>query len=128
MENTKVMQAMEKGNIWGGGHHLHILYSAPTKPAAFIRKKHLNSDSTAHKSLYHLQKGLNETSIQTTPPKTYKWRAEIQWEELYKARNSSEKMDAHLTPKKKKMRERKLKLIVRGLSLTFNEQPILGLA
>ena len=52
----------------------------------------------------------------------------MQWEELYKARNSSEKMDAHLTPKKKKNRERKLKLIVRGLSLTFNEQPILGLA
>ena len=30
----------------------------------------------------------------------------MQWEELYKARNSSEKMDAHLTPKKKREREK----------------------
>ena len=119
MENTKVMQAMEKGNIWGGGHHLHILYSAPTKPAAFIRKKHLNSDSTAHKSLYHLQKGLNETSIQTTPPETYKWRAEIQWEELYKARNSSEKMDAHLTPKKKKKEREKTETHCKRIIVDF---------
>ena len=104
-EDTKVMQATEKGNIWGGGHYLHIQYSTPTELATFTRKRHLNSDLTAHKSLYHLQKGLDGTSIQTIPPERYKWRVEMQWEELYKARKSSKKVDAHLTHKKKWARE-----------------------
>ena len=32
-----------------------------------MKKRHLNSDSTAHNSLYHLQKGPNGTSIQIIP-------------------------------------------------------------
>ena len=32
-----------------------------------MRKRHLNNDFTAHNSLYHLQKGLNGTSIQIVP-------------------------------------------------------------
>lgn len=50
----------------------------------------------------------------------------MQWEGLYKAMNSSKKGDAHLTQEKES--ERKLKLIVKRLALTFNEQRILGLA
>ena len=32
-----------------------------------MRKRHLNSNFTAHSSLYYLQKGLDGTSIQITP-------------------------------------------------------------
>ena len=47
-----------------GTHHLHIQCSTPTKLAAFMRRIHLNSDSTAHNTLYHLQKSLDGTNIQ----------------------------------------------------------------
>jgi len=67
MENTRVVHATEKGNLWEGGHHLHIQCSAPTVLTAFMRKRHLNSDSTTHNSLYHLQKGPDETNIQIIP-------------------------------------------------------------
>ena len=50
-----------------GNHHLHIKCFAPTKLAAFMRKRHLNNDSIAHNTLYHLQKGPNGTNIQTIP-------------------------------------------------------------
>ena len=67
MEGTRVVQATEKGNIWEGGHYFHIQCSAPTELAAFMRKRHLNSDSIAHSSLYLLQKGLDGTSIPMIP-------------------------------------------------------------
>ena len=63
MDGTRVMQATKKGNIWKGSHYFHIQCSEPTKLAAFMRKRHLNSDSTTHSSLYLLQKGLDGTSI-----------------------------------------------------------------
>ena len=58
-----MVQTMENGNIWEGGHHLRIQCSTPTELAVFMRNRHLNSDSTAHNSLYHLQKGPDGTSI-----------------------------------------------------------------
>ena len=67
MENTRVVHATEKGNLWEGGHHLHIQCPIPTELAAFIRKRNLNSDSTTHNSLYHLQKGSDRTNIQIIP-------------------------------------------------------------
>ena len=117
------MQAIEKGNIWEGDHHLYIQYSVPIKLAVFMRKRHLNSNSTAHKSLNYLQNGPDGTSIQTILLETYKWRVEMQWKGLYKARNSPGKGEAHSAKKKKK-----LKLIVEGSVLTFNEQLLLKLA
>ena len=51
MEEVRGVQATEKGNIWEGGHHLHIQYFAPTELAAFMRKRNLNSDLTAQNSL-----------------------------------------------------------------------------
>ena len=101
-EDIRIMQAKEKGNIWEGDHHLYIQYSVPIKLAAFMRKRHLNSNSTAHKSLNYLQNGPDGTSIQTILPETYRWRAEMQWEGLYKARNSLGKGKAHSAKKKKK--------------------------
>ena len=67
MEEVKVVQATKRKNIWEDGHYLHIQYSAPTELAAFMRKRHLNNDSIAHNSLYHLQKGSDGTSIQIIP-------------------------------------------------------------
>ena len=67
MEEVKVVQATKRKNIWEDGHYLHIQYSAPIKLAAFMRKRHLNNDSIAHNSLYHLQKGSDGTSIQIIP-------------------------------------------------------------
>ena len=67
MEEVRVVQVTKKENIWEGGHHLHIQYFAPTKLAAFMRKRHLNSDLTTQNSLYHLQKGLDGTNIQIIP-------------------------------------------------------------
>ena len=49
-----------------GNNHLHIQCSASTELAAFMRKIHLNNDTTAHNTLYHLQKGPNGTNIQIT--------------------------------------------------------------
>ena len=63
MEEVKVVQATKKKNIWEDSHYLHIQYSTPTELAAFMRKRHLNNDSIAHNSLYHLQKGSDGTSI-----------------------------------------------------------------
>ena len=54
-----------------------------------MRKRHLNNDSTTHIPLNHLQEGLDGTSIQTIPPKTYRWRAKMQWGGLYRERNST---------------------------------------
>ena len=67
MEEIRVVQAIEKGNIWEGGHHFRIQYFALIELAAFMRKRHLNSDSTAQNSLYHLQKGLDGTNIRIIP-------------------------------------------------------------
>ena len=61
------MQATKKENIWEGGHYFHIQCSAPTELAAFMRKRHLNNDFTAHSSLYLLQKGLDGTNIPVIP-------------------------------------------------------------
>ena len=47
-----------------GNHHLYIQYSTPTELTAFLKKRHLNCDFTALNTLYHLQKGLDGTSIQ----------------------------------------------------------------
>ena len=101
-EDIRIMQAKKKGNIWEGDHHLYIQYSVPIKLAAFMRKRHLNSNSTAHKSLNYLQNGPDGTSIQTILPETCRWRAEMQWEGLYKPRNSPRKGEAHSAKKKKK--------------------------
>ena len=43
----------------------------------------------------------------------------MQWEELYKARNSSEKMDAHLTPKKKKKEREKTETHCKRIIVDF---------
>ena len=67
MEEVKVVQATKKKNIREGGHYLHTQYSAPTELATFMRKRHLNNDSTAHNSLYYLQKGSYGTSIPIIP-------------------------------------------------------------
>ena len=61
------MQATKKGNISKGGRYFYIQCSAPIELAAFMRKRHLNSDSTAHSSLYLLLKGLDGTSIPVIP-------------------------------------------------------------
>ena len=57
------MQTKEKGNIWKCGYRLHIQCTVPTELTAFMRKRHMNSSSTAHNILYHLQKGFDGTSI-----------------------------------------------------------------
>jgi len=45
----------------------HLMLSTLIELAAFMRKRHLNNDSTTHNSLYHPQKGPDETSIQVIP-------------------------------------------------------------
>ena len=90
-----------------------------------MRKRHLNSDSIAHKPLNHLQKGPDGTSIWIIPLKTYKLRVEMQWGGLYKERNST---GNEMNILERKRRRKKLKLVVIRSALTFNEQPILRLA
>ena len=63
-KSKALWKTTESENIWEGGDHLHIQYFVPIELAAFIRKKHMNCDFTAHNSLYHLQKGPYGTSIQ----------------------------------------------------------------
>ena len=92
----------------------------------FMRKRHLNNDSTTHIPLNHLQEGLDGTSIQTIPPKTYRWRAKMQWGGLYRERNSTGNGMNILERKRK--RKKKKKLVVIRSALTFNEHFILRLA
>ena len=54
MEDIRDMQTKKRWNIWEGSHCLHIECTVPTELAAFMRKRHLNSSSTAHNTLYHL--------------------------------------------------------------------------
>ena len=51
----------------------------------------------------------------------YRWKAEIQWEGLYKERNPFRKGDEHSTEKE---RERKLTLTVKRSTLIVNEQSL----
>ena len=51
----------------------------------------------------------------------YRWKAEMQWEGLYKERNPFRKRDEHSTEKE---RERKLTLTVKRSTLTVNEQSL----
>lgn len=101
-----------------GNHHLHIQYSAPTELAAFMRKKHLSSNLTAHKSLSYLQNGLNGTSIQTILPETYRWRAKMQWAGLYKAKKLPCKGRCTFNTKKK-WKEEKTETYCRKISINF---------
>ena len=117
LKELESCKQQKKRKIWEGDHHLHIQCSVPTVLAAFIRKRHLNSNSIAHKSLSYLQNGLDRTSIQTILPETYKWIAEMQWEGLYKGRNSSKKGDAHSAQRKRK--EEKTEAYCRRISIDF---------
>jgi len=67
MEEARVMQATEKGNIQKGGYHLRIQCSAPPELAAFMRKRHLNNDSTAHNSSTISRRVLMEQASELFP-------------------------------------------------------------
>lgn len=71
MEDTRDVQAKKKGNIWEGGHYLYIQCTAPIELTTFM-----NSNSTTHNILYHLQKGFDGISILIIPV-TYRRRAEM---------------------------------------------------
>ena len=111
--------------------HPHSMLSAPTKLVVFMTKRHLNSDSTAHNSLYHLKKGPNGTSIQVIPLRRTGGRLrynnkKIKKKRLYKERNPSRKGDEHFKNLKKKKRTKDL--IVMKSALTIYEQSFLGRA
>ena len=124
MEDTKVVHATEKGNLWEGGYHLHIQCFAPTVLVAFMRKRHLNNDSTAYNSLYHLQKGPDRTNIQIIPLRHTNGGLRCNENDYIRKGTPLETaMDILQTE-----RERTKDPIVKESASTVNEQSILRLA
>ena len=124
MEEVRVVQAMKKENIWEGGHHLRIQQSTPIELATFMRKRHLNSDSTGHNSLYHLQKDLDGTSIQIIPLRHIDGGLRCN-EKGYIRKGTPLEKGMNIL---KTERKRELKFTIKEYALTITDQPLLGLA
>ena len=124
MEEVRVMQATKKENIQEGGHHLRIQCSTPIELATFMRKRHLNSDSTAHNSLYHLQKDLDGTSIQIIPLRRTYGGLRCNEKGYIRKGTPLEKGMNTLTTERK----RELKFTIKESTLTVTDQPLLGSA
>ena len=124
MEDTRVVHATEKGNLFEGGHHLHIQCFALTVLAAFMRKRRLNNDSTAYNSLYHLQKGPDRTNIQIIPLRRTNGELRCNGNDYIRKGTPLETTMDILQTK----RERTKDPIVKESASTVNEQSILRLA
>ena len=91
-----------------------------------MRKRHLNSDSIAHNSLYHLQKGSDGKSIQITPLRRTDGGLRCNGMDYIK-KGTPQKEGINIL-QEKRQRERAQHHSVNTSLLFINEKPILELA
>ena len=123
MEDIRDVQIEKRGNICRNYHHLHIQCSTLTKLVAFMGKRHLNSDSTAYNTLYHLQKGLDGTSIQIILLRRIGRGLRCNRKDYIRKGTPLGKGIG-----KQKLEKRELSVKLQRHTLTFYEQSILGRA
>ena len=90
-----------------------------------MRKRHLNNDSIAHNSLFHLQKGSDGTSIRIIPLRLTDEGLKCNGKGYIRKGTPLEKRVSILHRERERERERELKFTVKESALTINDQPLL---